>query len=243
MPEGGKLSIATATVGISELATRPSVNVQAGVFVLLEMADNGVGMSEDVRARLFEPFFTTKGVGKGTGLGLATVYGIVKQFGGHIEVQTTLGQGTTFRVYLPHSGESLPDPEPAPQAAPPRGGDEVILIAEDEPLVRRLAAGCLRMAGYHVLEAPSSPEAVLMCAQHDGTIHLLLTDVVMPQLSGPALARQAQAHRAGLKVLFMSGHIDDALLRRGIRDEGVPFLPKPFTPDALVRKVREVLDG
>jgi two-component system cell cycle sensor histidine kinase/response regulator CckA len=243
MPEGGKLSIATATVGISELATRPSTSVQAGVFVLLEMGDNGVGMTEEVRSRLFEPFFTTKEVGKGTGLGLATVYGIVKQFGGHIEVQTAAGQGTTFRVYFPHSAEPLREAKAAPQSPPPRGGDEVILVAEDEPLVRSLTVRCLRMAGYHVLEAPSAPEAALICERHDGPIHLLLTDVVMPQLSGQALARQVQAHRAGIKVLFMSGHIDDAVLKLGIRDEGVPFLPKPFTPDALVRKVREVLDG
>jgi two-component system, cell cycle sensor histidine kinase and response regulator CckA len=182
-------------------------------------------------------------VGTGTGLGLATVYGIVKQSGGHVEVQTAPGQGTTFRVYLPHCAEPVQAVEPTPASATPRGGGEVILVAEDEPLVRGLAARGLRRAGYHVLEALTSPEAARLCEQHDGPIHLLLTDVIMPQLSGPALAKQAQKVRAGLKVLFMSGHTDDAVLRRGIRDDGVPFLPKPFTLEALARKVREVLDA
>jgi len=243
MADGGRLTVATAAVAISEAGAPPAGDVRAGLYVLLEMRDTGAGMTEAVRSRLFEPFFTTKGVGKGTGLGLATVYGIVKQTGGHIEVQTAPGQGTTFRVYLPHCAEPAQVVEPAPASAKPRGDGEVILVAEDEPLVRSLAARCLRMAGYHVLEALSSTEAARLCEQHDGPIHLLLTDVIMPQLSGPALARQGQKVRAGLKVLFMSGHTDDAVLRRGIRDEGVPFLPKPFTPETLVRKVREVLDA
>jgi two-component system cell cycle sensor histidine kinase/response regulator CckA len=243
MPDGGRLTVATAAVAISEVGAQLARDVCAGLYVLLEMRDTGAGMTEAVRSRLFEPFFTTKGVGKGTGLGLATVYGIVKQSGGHIDVQTAPGQGTTFRVYLPHCAEPVPVAEPAPASAKPRGGGEVILVAEDEPLVRSLAARCLRMAGYHVLEALSSPDAVRLCERQEGPIHLLLTDVIMPQLSGPALAKQAQTVRSSLKVLFMSGHTDDAVLRRGIRDEGVPFLPKPFTPEALIRKVRDVLDA
>jgi two-component system cell cycle sensor histidine kinase/response regulator CckA len=243
MPEGGRFTLSTAEVGISETGALPLAEAHAGVYILLEVSDTGVGMTEAVRSRLFEPFFTTKAVGKGTGLGLATVYGIVKQFGGHIEVHTAPGQGTTFRVFLPRSTTPVDGVGPAARPVPARGAGEVVLLAEDEPLVRNLVARCLRIAGYEVLEAPTSPEAALLCERHEGPIHLLLTDVVMPQLNGPALARRAQERRTDLKVLFMSGHTDDAILRRGIRDQGVPFLQKPFTPDALARKVREVLDG
>jgi len=241
MPEGGRLTIATSEPTGADAA--PVAGVPAPPHVVLEVRDTGVGMSEAVRSRLFEPFFTTKGVGQGTGLGLATVYGIVKQSGGHIDVQTAVGQGTTFRIYLPRCAESVPRPDTAAEPERLPGGGEVILLAEDQPLVRELAARCLRQAGYTVLDAPSAPDAARVCESHEGPIHLLLTDVVMPHLSGAALAQQAQERRPDLKVLFMSGHTDDAVLRRGIREDGVPFVQKPFTPESLTRKVREVLDG
>ena len=243
MPEGGQLTIATSEATVREDDTPLTVELSPGPYIVLEVRDTGIGMSEEVRARVFEPFFTTKGVGQGTGLGLATVYGIVKQCGGQIDVRTALGMGTTFRVYLPRCPEPIVQNEPVPVPKAPPGDGEVLLLAEDEPLVRGLAACCLRQAGYTVLEATTSPDAVRICDSHSGPIHLLLTDVIMPHLSGPALARQALERRPGLKVLFMSGHTDDAVLRRGIREEGVFFLQKPFTPDSLARKVRDLLDA
>jgi PAS domain S-box-containing protein len=242
MPEGGRLTIRTAAVRFGDGAEPPG-GIAPGSYVLLEVADTGAGMTEEVRSRVFEPFFTTKELGKGTGLGLATVYGIVKQSGGHIDVDSAPGRGTTFRVWLPSSAEPVREPEPAAASRPPWGRGEAILLVEDDPHVRALAAQFLRQAGYSVVEAPTAPDALSRCAPAAGPIDLLLTDVIMPELSGPVLAQQARQLRPGLKVLFMSGHTDDAVLRRAIRDEDVPFLQKPFSPDALARKVREVLGG
>ncbi len=236
MPAGGRLTITTtaAEAGPAGGAVPP------GPYVVLEVADTGVGMEEDVRARIFDPFFTTKEVGKGAGLGLAAVYGIVRQAGGHIDVATAPGRGTAFRVYLPVA--RAPAPAPAPDEVPP-GRGEVVLVAEDEPAVRELVGQFLRLAGYSVLQAPSALEAARLCVEHDGPIHLLLSDVVMPHLSGPSLARRAREARPGLKVLFISGHHDDVVLRHGIHEGSVAFLQKPFSYTAFARKVREVLDG
>ena len=201
-------------------------------------------MSSEVRSRIFEPFFTTKGQGKGTGLGLAVVYGVVHQAGGHIEVDTALGRGTTFTIYLPSAAGSILGAETSSSLAPPgTPGTEVILVVEDEDAVRKVAVRILEARGYLVLAAADGEEAVERMAAHRGTIDLLLTDVVMPGLDGPSLAAQVRAQYPAVKVLFASGYIDDALSRRGVIAEGTTFLPKPYTPTTLLQRVREVLDG
>jgi two-component system, cell cycle sensor histidine kinase and response regulator CckA len=192
---------------------------------------------------LFEPFFTTKGVGKGTGLGLATCWGIVRQSGGHIDVTSEPGEGSAFHIYLPRVDEkpSANNPVETPVVVP--RGNETVLVAEDEPAVRELAVGALREQGYAVLEAANGDEALRVAAEHGGReIHLLLTDVVMPRLGGKQLAEQLSGVRGWTKVLYMSGYTDDAIVHRGVLDPEVAFLQKPFTGAALARKVREVLD-
>jgi CheY-like chemotaxis protein len=197
-------------------------------------------MDEATRARIFEPFFTTKEKGKGTGLGLATVYGIVSQSGGHIRVESALGAGTTFRIYLPRVDEEvLPEPEASPASG---GGSETILLVEDEQAVRELARSILELHGYRVLEAPHGGEALLLCERHPGHVDLMLTDVRMPHLSGRELYERLARVRPDLKVLYMSGHTDQILDPGGL-EPGTAFLPKPFKPTALLAKVREALDG
>jgi two-component system cell cycle sensor histidine kinase/response regulator CckA len=200
-------------------------------------------MSDEVKAHLFEPFFTTKRAGKGTGLGLATVYGIVKQSGGHVRCYSEEGQGTTFKVYLPRA-----QGVEAPARRFDQGGDlplgsETVLVVEDDPAVRELAARVLRGQGYTVLEAPNGAEALDLARQRHGAVHLLLTDVVMPGLSGRALVAKLSRICPGLKILFMSGYTDDAIVHRGVLESGMAFLQKPFGPLALARKVRSVLDA
>ena len=242
MPDGGKLTLETSAVELDEVYARTHWPATVGRFALLTVSDTGIGMSEQTRARIFEPFFTTKEVGKGTGLGLATVYGIVKQSGGFIWVYSEPGQGTTFKIYLPR----VDDPRPAGVQAttgPSLLGNETILLTEDSSALRATAHQILTRYGYTVLDAPSSTAALTLARSSDGPIHLLLTDVVMPGMSGRELAEQFSAKRPGVKVLYMSGYTDDAVVRHGVLRPGIAYLQKPFTPETLARKVRDVLDA
>jgi PAS domain S-box-containing protein len=243
MPAGGRLTIATANTTIDQTHARALVGVAPGAYVLLEVRDTGVGMSAEVQSHLFEPFFTTKAPGQGTGLGLATCYGIVKQHGGHISIQSEVDQGTTVAVLLPSVEESAVVSlrhEARPALA---GGAETVLLVEDEQAVRSLAARVLRARGYTILEAANGAEALQVAREHHGTIDLLLTDVVMPYLGGVAAAEQLMAMRPGIKVLFMSGYTDKAVAGQSELDPNAPFLMKPYTPSVLAHKVREVLDA
>jgi CheY-like chemotaxis protein len=199
-------------------------------------------MTDEVKARLFEPFFTTKGVGKGTGLGLATVYGIVKQAGGDVTVHTRVGAGTTFAILLPAVPETAVPVESKALRLAPRG-TETVLLTEDADAVRKLVRRALEMQGYTVLEAGTGADAERALDAHPGPIHLLVTDVVMPDLNGRELANAVRARRPGVKVLYISGYTDDAVVRHGVSEAADAFLQKPFTPLSLARKVREVLDG
>jgi signal transduction histidine kinase len=244
MPEGGTLTIETTNVQVDEAMASQHGTLQPGSYVLLAVSDTGHGMDAHVKAHLFEPFFTTKGPGKGTGLGLATVYGIVTQSGGTIWVYSEPGQGTTFKIYFPRVVDLLAEPLHA-ESKPPEltQGTETILVVEDEGAVLELARESLTQAGYRVLLAQGAPEALAQSAQYPGPIHLLLTDVVLPTMNGQALAEQLLRARPGLKVLYMSGYSDNAIVHQGLLDEGVPFISKPFTPEALTQKVRQVLNA
>jgi two-component system cell cycle sensor histidine kinase/response regulator CckA len=199
-------------------------------------------MSEEVKSHLFEPFYTTKELGHGTGLGLATVYGIVKQNGGDVRVYSEEGLGTTFKVYLPHAGQAAP-PSRAPVRPEMPGGQETVLLVEDNEGARELSRRVLSSLGYTLLEARDGQEALRLAAEYPGAIHLLLTDVVLPGMSGTALAGQLARSRPGLKTLYMSGYTDNAIAHHGVLDAGVAFLQKPFGPAELARKVRAVLDS
>jgi signal transduction histidine kinase/ActR/RegA family two-component response regulator len=241
MPRGGLVTLETANVRFAEGSPDLLAPMTPGDWVLLSVSDTGFGMDEATRARIFEPFFTTKEPGKGTGLGLSTVYGIVKQFGGFIWVESEPGQGTTFKIYLPQVAETG---EPVGRTLEPRQslGAETILLAEDEDPVRVLARRCLEGMGYRVLAASRADEALRMAERHGGPIHLLLADVVMPGGSGPELAARLAATRPEMRVLYMSGYTDDAIVHRGVIAPGIELLEKPFTPAILARKVRDVLD-
>jgi PAS domain S-box-containing protein len=242
MPQGGQLRIETANVKLDEADVRDRFGIRAGRYVRLTVCDTGCGMDADTQAHIFEPFFTTKGPGKGTGLGLSTVYGIIIQSGGHIEVHSAPGRGTTFTIDLTRIEDSTAAHEPLhPQISPPRG-TETILLAEDEAPVRGLAREVLQMLGYTVLEAASGEEALERCQQHAGPMHLLVTDVVMPGMSGPELAARLAPMSSALKVLYLTGYTDDAIVQHGVLEPGTLLLHKPFTPDALAHRVREVLD-
>jgi len=241
MPRGGRLRIGTTLVDLDDAnATRLDV-AQSGQHVRLNVEDNGSGMDEATLRRIFEPFFTTKAIGKGTGLGLATVYGIVKQAGGAIDVQSEKRVGSTFCIYLPIS-TAEPAPTRQPVVANGAHGGETVLVVEDEDGVRSLVSRVLRGRGYTVLEAASGSTALEKVEEHDGSIDVVLTDVIMPGMSGPDLVRQLINDRPALRVIYMSGYTQDEVLHHGVRQDAASFLEKPMTPGALVAKVREVLD-
>jgi CheY-like chemotaxis protein len=243
MPSGGRLGVATSRLTLAEEHMERRHRMPAGDYACLAVTDTGVGMDEGTQAHLFEPFFTTKEVGKGTGLGLATVYGIVKQSGGYVWVYSEPGRGTTVKVYLPRvAGEAAAAPLAAPSPAEVRGGDETVLLVEDATPVRTMARRGLEGRGYLVLDASDGPAALELSARHAGRIDLLVTDVVMPGMSGRELAERLAPHRPSMKVLYTSGYTDDTMVRQGVLTAGVAFLQKPFVPDTLARKVREVLD-
>ncbi|HEV8381974.1 MAG TPA: PAS domain S-box protein [Gemmatimonadales bacterium] len=242
MPEGGKLTIETANVELDDAFAQAHLGSVPGPYALLAVTDSGVGMDATVRAHLFEPFFTTKEVGKGTGLGLATVYGIVKQSDGYISVYSEPGRGTSFKIYLPRIAAPA-GTLAGPQRVRPERGTETVLVVEDEPAVLTLSRRALESQGYVVLAASDAAAALRVVERHGGTIHLLLTDVVMPGLSGRELADRLAAQRPGIRVLYMSGYPGDAVVQHGTLPSGSAFLQKPFSPDGLARKVRDVLDA
>jgi signal transduction histidine kinase len=240
MPKGGRLTIETCNVELDTGYTQYHLEVEAGPYVMLAVSDTGVGMDPDTRGRIFEPFFTTKPAGTGTGLGLSTVFGIVKQSGGHIYVYSEPGQGSTFKIYLPVAKGEPPVAEPTvgPQAP---SGTETLLLVEDDDAVRAVTRLALERSGYTVLEAASGREAIAMAEHHSGRIDLLISDVVMPEIGGREVAEAITEARPQTKVLYLSGYTDDAVVRHGILRAEVAFLQKPFTPAALARKVRKVL--
>jgi two-component system cell cycle sensor histidine kinase/response regulator CckA len=245
MPGGGGVIVETADVELDALDVGAHAGLLPGPYVLLAVSDSGSGMDAATRARIFEPFFTTKDSGKGTGLGLATVFGIVRQSGGHIEVDSEPGQGSSFKIYLPRAAGAATAPEPASAARAERpGSSETVLVVEDEPALRQLVRTLLDGGGYTVLVAEGVEAALALAERHRGAVHLLLTDVVMPGLSGPEVAAQLLAVRPEARVLYMSGYAGDLVGRRGVLPAGAALLVKPFTEASLLRMVREVLaDG
>ena len=243
MPTGGKLTIETMNAELSEQYAEFHQPVVPGRYVMLAVSDTGVGMTPEVRAKVFEPFFTTKELGKGTGLGLSTVYGIVKQSGGYVWAYSELGQGSTFKVYLPRVDAPVEVTHRAPEPEGTPAGTETILLAEDDDLLRPLARSLLEKVGYTVLAAANAEEALALASKHPGPIALLVADVVMPGESGRQLGRRLAPLRPETRVLYVSGYTDDAIVHHGLLEPGLNYLQKPFTPAALARKVREVLDA
>ena len=243
MPRGGRLTIETADVVLDDDYCTTHVGVRPGRYARLSVSDTGIGMSQELQTRIFEPFFTTKDAGKGSGLGLATVYGIVKQSGGNIWVYSEQGLGATFKMYLP---VDVTERAPAGQIEPARGqwskGTETVLLVEDAPMIRRLAREIMLRAGYTVIEAGDAEQAMTLAGKHP-RIDVLLTDLIMPGPSGVDLAEQLRAARADVRVLFMSGYTDNAIVRNGMLGESAAFLQKPFTPEELLRKLRHVIDA
>jgi CheY-like chemotaxis protein len=242
MPNGGTLTIETANVQIDQTFKGRHMSVKPGAYTLLAVSDTGIGMDETTQTRLFEPFFTTKGSGRGTGLGLSTVFGIVKQSGGGVEVYSVPSQGTSIKVYLPRIDQPL-SAEPAESRSSEVRGTETILLVEDDEMVRTLVRETLARGGYKVLDAPDPVEARKISDAFRGAIHLLITDVVLPKVSGREFAAQITRKRPAIKIMYMSGYTDSAVVNSGILQKEVAFLQKPFTPASLSEKVREVLEG
>jgi len=243
MPKGGRLTITASNVELDESYKKKHEPVVPGKYVMLAVEDTGCGMDSKTQLRIFDPFFTTKEVGKGTGLGLATVYGIVKQTGGYIWVYSEVDQGTVFKIYLPRIEKTLQPVEQKAAELPVLKGWETILFAEDSESLREMGREYLQSIGYTVLPAASGKEALQQAKDFGKTIHLLVTDVVMPELNGPDLARQIVALRPEIKVIFTSGYTSETLAQRGSLDPSVAYIQKPYRPKALARRIREVLDG
>ena len=241
MPKGGKLTIETANVEFDEEFAAQHPSTQPGPHAMLSVTDTGCGMDEKTKARIFEPFFTTKEFGKGTGLGLATVYGIVKQSGGSVWVYTEVGIGTTFKIYLPCVDEVLEMVSPSNKVEKAERGSQTILIVEDDAALLQVTLQSLENVGYAILAAQSPAEAIQISESHSGPIHLMVTDVIMPGMSGAQLATHLSALRPGMKVLYVSGYTDDTIVCHGVLEPGLAFLQKPFSPKALARKVGEVI--
>jgi CheY-like chemotaxis protein len=242
MPQGGTLTLETRNVTFDKAYSERHMSLEAGSYVMLAISDTGYGMDPETLSHIFEPFFTTKEQGKGTGLGLSTVYGIVRQSGGSIWVYSEPGCGSTFKIYLPRiQGAVAEGEERRPEPESPQGS-ETVLVVEDEEMVRKLTCQVLRTYGYQVIEAANGGEALLACERYHAPIPLMITDVVMPQMSGRELAARLQQLHPEMGVLYMSGYTDDAVVRHGLLDPAPFFLQKPFTPAALGRKVRDVLD-
>jgi len=242
MPSGGKLTIETANMELDEEYTHTHMAVKPGQYVMFSVSDTGYGMSPEVKSRIFEPFFTTKEKGKGTGLGLSTVYGIVKQSEGHIWVYSEPEQGTAFKIYLPRVYEATEEREEKLVKEELPSGSETILVVEDEEKVRKLIVQVLKRQGYSILEAPHGDDALLVCNQHGGLIHLLVTDVVMPGMSGSEVARRLASRYPKMKVLYTSGYTDNAIVHYGVLQKKANYIQKPFTMEGLATKVRQVLD-
>ena len=240
MPDGGKLTIETANIHLDEAYCRNHLGFKPGQYVFLGLSDDGVGMDKELQSHLFEPFFTTKEVGEGTGLGLATVYGMIKQNGGFINVYSEPGQGSTFKIYIPSAGEEeqkIPETEEVPMAY----GAGIVLLVEDEEMVREIAKEILEEIGYTVLDAATPQDAISLCENKDTVIDLLLTDVIMPGMSGKELKKAIEVIRPGIKVLFMSGYTSNVIAHRGVLEQGVHFIQKPFSMKDLAQKVREAI--
>ncbi len=243
MPRGGKLTIETKNVALDEDYARRHIATVSGSYVMLAVSDTGMGMTKEIQAQIFEPFYTTKEKGKGTGLGLSTVYGIVKQSRGNIWVYSEPGQGTTFKIYLPVVGMILSETKnPTKGETKDLFGSEAVLVVEDDESLRKLAIKTLEKYGYTVLPAADGREALRLCEEYKDPIHLMVTDVIMPGMSGKDLANRLKDMMPDLRVLYMSGYTDNAIVHHGILEKGIAFLQKPFTPEGLARKVREALE-
>jgi two-component system, cell cycle sensor histidine kinase and response regulator CckA len=244
MPDGGQITIETQNVTLDAVYADEHIQVEAGEYVLLAVSDTGQGMDAETMSHVFEPFFTTKEVGKGTGLGLSTVYGIVNQNYGHIQVYSEPGVGATFKIYFPRDAgvTTAPPAEPGNWVQHLPHGTETVLLVEDDAAVRAVTRGILEKSGYTVLEASNGEQALQIIERHTLPLHLLLTDIIMPQMSGRPLVEQVSVLRPDLKVLYMSGYTDDAVVRHGVLAAEMDFLQKPFTALKLAQKVREVLD-
>jgi CheY-like chemotaxis protein len=243
MPNGGKLAIATANVKLDQEYARTQPDVIPGDYVMLSVSDTGIGMTDRVKALLFEAFFTTKPLGKGTGLGLATCHTIVRQCGGHIRVESEVGKGTVFKVYLPRVAQAVDVTVRPLLTGPLPRGTETLLVVEDEPSVRHLARSVLDNLGYEVLSALNGQDALHVVREHKGApVRLVITDVIMPLMGGKVMAEWLKATYPDLKILFTSGYTDEAIADQGVLETGVEFLAKPYTPAGLARKVRQLLD-